>query len=71
MKSGSPGAFAAHLSWPEVERRIKAGAVTVLPVGAACKAHGPHLPMNTDLLQADWLAAVEALQREQQEGADH
>ena len=58
MKTESPGAFAAHLSWPEVERRIKAGAVAVLPVGAACKAHGPHLPMNTDMLQAEWLAAA-------------
>jgi len=54
----SPGAFAAHLNWPGVEQRIQAGAVAVLPVGAACKAHGPHLPMNTDQLQADWLAAA-------------
>ena len=58
MTHKSPGAFAAHLNWPEVEQRIQAGAVAVLPVGAACKAHGPHLPMNTDLLQADWLAAA-------------
>jgi creatinine amidohydrolase len=58
MTHKSPGAFAAHLSWPEVEQRIQAGAVAVLPVGAACKAHGPHLPMNTDLLQADWLTAA-------------
>jgi len=54
----APGAFAAHLNWPGVEQRIQAGAVAVLPVGAACKAHGPHLPMNTDQLQADWLAAA-------------
>jgi len=54
----SPGAFAAQLSWPEVERRVKAGAVVVLPVGAACKQHGPHLPMNTDFLQAEWLATA-------------
>lgn len=58
MSVGSPGAFVAQLSWPEVERRIKAGAVAVLPVGAACKVHGPHLPMNTDLLQAEWLAGA-------------
>lgn len=48
----------AQLSWPELERRIAAGTVAVLPVGAACKAHGPHLPMNTDYLQAEWLAAA-------------
>ena len=56
MNNGAPGAFVAHLSWPDVERRVKAGAVAVLPVGAGCKAHGPHLPMNADLLQAEWLA---------------
>jgi len=33
-----------------------AGAVAVLPIGAACKEHGPHLPMNADFLQAEWLA---------------
>ena len=58
MNKESPGAFAAQLSWPEVERRVKAGAVVVLPVGAACKQHGPHLPMNTDFLQAEWLATA-------------
>jgi creatinine amidohydrolase len=58
VKRTAPGAFVAQLSWPEVERRIAAGAVAVLPIGAACKQHGPHLPMNADLLQAEWLAAV-------------
>lgn len=38
--------------------RVKAGAVAVLPVGAACKEHGPHLPMNADFLQAEWLAGA-------------
>ncbi|UCB56124.1 MAG: creatininase family protein [Thiotrichales bacterium] len=54
----TPGAFAAHLSWPELERRVEAAAVAVLPIAAACKVHGPHLPMQADLLQADWLAGV-------------
>ena len=58
MKKALPGAFVAQLTWPEVERRIEAGALAVLPVGAACKQHGPHLPMNADLLQAEWLAAA-------------
>lgn len=55
---GSTGAFAAQLSWPEVERRVKAGVVAVLPIGAACKEHGPHLPMSADFLQAEWLATA-------------
>lgn len=58
MERGFVGAFVASLSWPEVERRIASGAVAVLPVGAACKEHGPHLPMQTDLLQAEWLATA-------------
>jgi creatinine amidohydrolase len=58
MKRELRGAWVAQSSWPEVERRIEAGAVAVLPVGAACKQHGPHLPMNADLLQAEWLAAA-------------
>ncbi len=54
--SRGQGAFAAELTWPDLERRVQAGAVGVLPIGAACKQHGPHLPMNADLLQAEWLA---------------
>lgn len=44
------------LSWDEVERRGKAGAIAILPVGAGAKEHGLHLPMATDRLQADWFA---------------
>lgn len=58
MNSVSPGAFVAQLRWPEVAQRISDGAVAVLPIGAACKQHGPHLPMNADFLQADWLSKV-------------
>ena len=64
MNTDLPGAFVARLRWPEVEQRIAAGALAVLPIGSACKEHGPHLPMNADLLQAEWLA--EALVRHSQ-----
>lgn len=50
------GAWLAELAWPEVEQRLAAGAVAVLPVGAAAKQHGRHLPMGADWLQAQWLA---------------
>ena len=46
-----------RLSWDEVARRIADGAVAILPIGAAAKEHGFHLPMNTDRIQAEWLAA--------------
>ena len=49
--------FIEGLTWDEVERRIQAGAPAILPIGAAAKQHGFHLPLNTDRLQAEWLAA--------------
>lgn len=51
------GAWVADLTWPEVEKRIQSGAIAILPVGAGAKEHGRHLPLNTDQLQAEWLAA--------------
>jgi creatinine amidohydrolase len=53
---GRRGAWVADITWPEVEARIRTGAAAVLPIGAGAKEHGPHLPMNTDQSQAEWLA---------------
>jgi len=44
------------LSWPDAERYFAANPVLVLPLGAAAKEHGPHLPLNNDAIIADWLA---------------
>ncbi len=49
--------FIERMTWDEVARRIDQGAAAILPVGAAAKQHGFHLPMNTDRIQAEWLAA--------------
>jgi creatinine amidohydrolase len=49
--------FIENLTWDEVFRRIGDGAAAILPIGAAAKEHGFHLPMNTDRIQAEWLAA--------------
>jgi creatinine amidohydrolase len=46
-----------HMAWDEVARRLEQGAAAILPIGAAAKQHGFHLPMNTDRVQAEWLAA--------------
>ncbi len=54
-KAMSTGAFLADLTWKEAEARFKAGAVVVLPVGAASKEHGPHLPLGTDYRTAEEL----------------
>jgi creatinine amidohydrolase len=52
------GAWIEDLTWPEVEARLKAGALVLVPVGAIAKEHGHHLPMKTD-----WLVARELARR--------
>ncbi len=51
----------AELAWPEVKAYLEQEYLAVLPIGAACKEHGHHLPMNTDFIQAEWLAQQTAL----------
>ena len=48
--------FIERMHWDEIARRIGDGAVAILPIGAAAKQHGFHLPLNTDRIQAEWLA---------------
>lgn len=48
--------FIERMHWDDVARRIKDGAAAILPIGAAAKQHGFHLPLNTDRVQAEWLA---------------
>ena len=47
--------FVEHMRWDEVARRIARGAAAILPIGAAAKQHGLHLPLNTDRIQAERL----------------
>jgi creatinine amidohydrolase len=55
MSSG--GRFVEHMTWDEIARRIDIGAAAILPIGAAAKQHGLHLPLDTDRIQAELLAA--------------
>jgi creatinine amidohydrolase len=48
--------FIERMTWDDAARRIGNGATAILPVGAAAKEHGFHLPLNTDRIQAEWLA---------------
>lgn len=52
------------MTWPEIEQRLASGAAALLPIGAGAKEHGLHMPMNTDEIQADWLADQVALQHD-------
>jgi hypothetical protein len=45
-----------HMSWQQAERAFADDPVIVVPLGAAAKEHGPHLPLNNDALIAAWLA---------------
>jgi creatinine amidohydrolase len=56
MTEQTKSAWIEELTWPEVGERLAAGQVVIVPVGAAAKEHGPHLPMNTDWLLARELA---------------
>jgi creatinine amidohydrolase len=56
MKIDTDRHFIERMHWDEVARRIEDGAVAILPIGAAAKQHGFHLPLNTDRIQAEWLA---------------
>ncbi len=41
--------FMAELSWPQFAEKIAAGAPVFLPLGAT-EQHGPHLPLNVDVI---------------------
>ncbi|MCK6547117.1 creatininase family protein [Myxococcota bacterium] len=46
----------AALAYPEVEAKLRAGAVLLWPTGST-EAHGPHLPLDTDVVIAEQTCA--------------
>jgi creatinine amidohydrolase len=56
MSEAQPGVWLEELTWPEAKARFAADPVVVIPIGAASKAHGAHLPLKTDALTARALA---------------
>jgi creatinine amidohydrolase len=47
--------FVAEMTWEEVRDSVSSRTVAVLPVGAV-EAHGPHLPIGTDVIIAEAMA---------------
>jgi creatinine amidohydrolase/Fe(II)-dependent formamide hydrolase-like protein len=45
----------SELTWPEAEQRLKNIDVAILPTGAI-EQHGPHLPLDVDAFDAEYLA---------------
>ena len=48
-----------HLRSPELKELAEKDAIVIMPVGAI-EQHGPHLPVNTDLITARWLSQLVA-----------
>jgi creatinine amidohydrolase len=48
--------YLEQLTWVEAEPILRSDPLMVLPIGAAAKEHGPHLPLGTDRILADHLA---------------
>ena len=46
--------FLENLTWDEAERVLTPDSVVVIPLGAECKEHGRHLPLNNDFLMAEY-----------------
>lgn len=47
-----PGRWLEELTWPEADAWFRRDAVMLVPIGAASKEHGHHLPLCTDYLLA-------------------
>ena len=45
-----------QLPWTEAERVLDTSTIVMIPLGAASKEHGPHLPLNNDWLLAEYFA---------------
>lgn len=50
------GVWLQDLTWPEAKNWIDGGAPVILPIGAASKEHGHHLPLKTDWMLAEALS---------------
>jgi creatinine amidohydrolase len=51
-----PGVRLEDLSWDQAEPLLRRMPVALLPLGAFCKEHGLHLPLNTDARTAEHFA---------------
>lgn len=55
--------FLEDVSWTKAKEILTSETVVVIPLGAAAKEHGPHLPLATDFIQAEYYKYAIALER--------
>jgi creatinine amidohydrolase len=48
------GILLEDLTWQEAEACLRPETIVVIPIGAACKEHGPHLKLKNDWLLAEY-----------------
>lgn len=55
----------AKMRWPEIQEAADAGAMVIVPT-AAIEEHGPHLPVDTDIVEVEEIAlrAAQQIQKE-------
>src|ERR1700733_15160891 len=46
----------AETTWLNIKKSFDKKWLVVIPLGAGCKEHGLHLPMNTDLIIAEYFS---------------
>jgi creatinine amidohydrolase len=52
--STDQGILLEDLTWTEAEQVLRPETIVVIPIGAECKEHGPHLKLKNDWLLAEY-----------------
>jgi creatinine amidohydrolase len=60
---GNKAIFLEDISWTKAREILNTESLIVIPLGAASKEHGPHLPLSTDFIQAEGIKNKLALER--------
>jgi len=48
------GLFLENLTWKQAKKAFEQFGAVAIPIGAVSKEHGPHLPLNTDFVLAQY-----------------
>ena len=51
------GRYLETMTWPEAAHELRTAKLIIIPVGARCKEHGHHLPLNTNWVLAEYFTS--------------